>query len=113
MATSYPAGIDNFTNPTSTDTLNSETVPHSAQHTNANDAIEAIETELGTNPKGSKTTVKARLDDVDTAITNRVSTTLTISTSDPLAGGGDLSANRTLTFISENDQPILANQIFG
>ena len=35
---------------------------HAGQHANAKDAVEAIETELGTNPKGSAATVKARLD---------------------------------------------------
>jgi len=66
MATSYPGSLDNFTNPTSTSPINSPS--HADQHSNANDAIEAIEGELGTNPKGAKATVKARLDDVDTAI---------------------------------------------
>jgi hypothetical protein len=61
MATNYPGAIDNLTNPTSTDTLDSATVPHAGQHTDANDAIEAIETELGTLPKGSFASVKARL----------------------------------------------------
>ncbi len=62
MATSYPAGLDNFTNPTGSDNLDSSVVPHATQHANANDAIEAIEAELGTNPKGASATVKARLD---------------------------------------------------
>ena len=62
MATSYPNALDNFTNPTSTDTLNSATVPHADQHANTNDAIEAIQAELGLNPKGIFNTVKARLD---------------------------------------------------
>jgi len=35
--------------------------------------IVAIETELGTNPKGAKADVKTRLDDVDTAITGKLS----------------------------------------
>ena len=61
MATSYPSGLDALTNPTSTDALNSVTVPHATQHTNANDAIEAIQAELGLNPKGSAATVAARL----------------------------------------------------
>ena len=68
MATNYPGGIDNFSNPTATDYLDSATVPHATQHANTNDAIEAIEGELGTNPKGSKASVKARLDAVDTTI---------------------------------------------
>ena len=66
MATNYPGSLDNFTNPTSASPINSPS--HADQHSNANDAIEAIEGELGTNPKGAKSTVKARLDDVDTAI---------------------------------------------
>ena len=95
MATNYPGALDSLTNPTATDTLDSVTVPHASQHTDINDAVEAIEGELGTNPKGAKATVKARLDDVDTAITGKVATTTTISTTAPLTGGGDLSANRT------------------
>ncbi len=46
MATSYPSGIDNFTNPSANDY--EDVVSHSGQHSNANDAIEAIETTLGT-----------------------------------------------------------------
>ena len=61
MATNYPSSLDSFTNPTATDTLDSATVPHAAQHTDINDAVEAIEAELGTNPKGSFASVKARL----------------------------------------------------
>ena len=59
MATNYPSGIDSLTNPSAGDALTSPS--HSAQHANANDAIEAIETELGTTPSGSETTVAARL----------------------------------------------------
>jgi len=62
MATNYPTTLDTFVNPTSTDTLDSATVPHAGQHDNINDAVLAIETELGTLPKGSFATVKARLD---------------------------------------------------
>lgn len=45
MPTNYPTSLDNLTNPVSNDSLNSPS--HSAQHANANDAIEAIETKLG------------------------------------------------------------------
>lgn len=56
----YPGTLKTFTNPTSADNLN--TPPHATQHAEANDEIIAIETELGINPSGSYTTVKARLD---------------------------------------------------
>jgi hypothetical protein len=67
MTTSYPGALDSFTNPTSTDALNSSTVPHATQHTNLNDAVLAIETELGTTPKGTYASVKARLDAINPA----------------------------------------------
>lgn len=62
MATSYPGAIDTLTNPTSTDYQ--DTVDHAAQHTNANDAIEAIETELGADVAGPYADVKTRLDNL-------------------------------------------------
>ena len=45
MATNFPSTLDALTNPTSTDSLNSPS--HSAQHANANDAIEALEAKVG------------------------------------------------------------------
>lgn len=61
MATNYPSSLDNFVNPTATDTLNSVTVPHHQQHTDLNDAVEGIQTVLGINPAGSHLTVKDRI----------------------------------------------------
>lgn len=55
MATNYPGSLDSLTNPAAGDALTSPS--HAGQHANANDAIEAIETELGTNPSGTFSTV--------------------------------------------------------
>jgi hypothetical protein len=44
MATSYPTSLDSLTNPGATDGL----AGHASQHANANDAIEALQTKLGT-----------------------------------------------------------------
>jgi hypothetical protein len=57
MATSYPGSIDAFSNPGPTTPENQAGLEHDVQHANANDAIEAIETELGTNPSGDHATV--------------------------------------------------------
>jgi hypothetical protein len=62
MASNYPGSLDSFNNP-SQDTLEDATgYEHDLQHANANDAIEAIQGELGTDPAGLYSTVKARLD---------------------------------------------------
>lgn len=86
MAITYPTTLDALTNPVSTDLTNSVTVPHATQHADLNDAVEAIEAELGTLPKGSSATVKARLELADlrntgytTVATAAGTTTLTAS----------------------------------
>lgn len=48
MSTNFPTSIDVLTNPVAADPLDSATVPHAAQHANINDAVEAIETQIGT-----------------------------------------------------------------
>ena len=45
MATSFPTSIDAFSNPSASDPQDSPS--HAAQHTNKNDAIEAIEAKVG------------------------------------------------------------------
>ena len=62
MPTVYPGALDSFVNPTDTDTL--DTPPHDGQHTDSNDAMEAVQAELGLNPRGAFATVRARLDDL-------------------------------------------------
>lgn len=46
MAISYPTSLDSLTNPNTTDAQNSPS--HAGQHSDANDAIEAIEAKVGT-----------------------------------------------------------------
>lgn len=45
MATNFPTSLDVLTNPLATDPLNAPS--HSGQHSNANDAVEAIEAKVG------------------------------------------------------------------
>jgi len=47
MATNFPASLDVLINPQPNDSV--EVVPHAAQHANANDAIEALESKVGAN----------------------------------------------------------------
>src|SRR3990167_719387 len=44
-ATNFPSSLDSLTNPSGTDSV--ATVSHSGQHSNANDALEAIEAKVG------------------------------------------------------------------
>jgi len=47
VATSFPTGLDSYINPSGTDHLDDLPVLHHLQHTNKNDAIEAIEAKVG------------------------------------------------------------------
>lgn len=59
MATNFPTSLDNFTNPTSTNTLASP--DHAGQHSDANDAIEALQAKVGVNGSAVTTTIDYKL----------------------------------------------------
>lgn len=61
MPTNFPGGLDNFTNPTSADNLNAPAVLHSDEHSNANDAIEAIEQWIGVSGSAVVSTMEYRI----------------------------------------------------
>ncbi len=58
MASLYPTALDALTNPGPGDSMQS--LSHAAQHSDANDAIEAIQAVLGLSPQGGSATVAAR-----------------------------------------------------
>jgi hypothetical protein len=63
MPTVFPGAIDDFSNPTADDYLDSDNpaLLHADQHTNANDAIEAIERYLRNLPGGSNWTITSHV----------------------------------------------------
>lgn len=66
MAAEYPSVIPTFSD---NGTKLGSTPTHSTLHTKLNEEVEAIATELGTNPKGASASVKARLDTIASAVT--------------------------------------------
>ena len=90
MATNYPSGLDSFTNPLSTDSLDSP--DHALQHGDANDAIEALETKLGvgSSPAGSATPGAVLV-----ASTGGTSTWTTVGTAGINSTGGTLGYSLT------------------
>jgi hypothetical protein len=69
MATSFPSGLDSFTNPTAVDTLDSP--PHDTQHANANDAIEALQAKVGVNSSAVTTSHDYKIATLENAPTGR------------------------------------------
>ena len=71
MATSFPTGLDALTNPTSANGLNSP--DHAGQHSDANDAIEALEAKVGVNSSAVVTSL-------DYKVTNGIFPALAVDT---------------------------------
>jgi hypothetical protein len=67
MPTSYPGAIDSLTNPTAGSATSNP--DHALQHSDINDGMEAVQTELGTNPSGGAATVAARFTAAEGALT--------------------------------------------
>ena len=60
MSTNFPAALDSLVNPVGTDSV--ATVDHAAQHTNANDAIEALQVRVGITGSTDPASLTYRLD---------------------------------------------------
>jgi hypothetical protein len=67
VASNYPGSLDSF-DTIASDKKTSDAVggrTHRAMHNDLGDAIESVQTELGTNPSGSYATVKARFEAIE------------------------------------------------
>jgi len=71
MAINYPSSLDNFTNPTSASPVNSPS--HADQHSNANDAIEALEAKVGANNSAVTTSHDYKIAQLESLVTSAVS----------------------------------------
>ena len=68
MATNFPTNLDTFTNPSSSDGLDSPS--HSEQHTKENDAILALQTKVGVDASAVTTSHDYKISAVETEVEN-------------------------------------------
>jgi hypothetical protein len=72
MTTNFPSSLDDFTNPTAQDSLNSDTVPHADQHANLNDAVEALEAKVGADSSAVTTSIDYKVSTLESQVDNLV-----------------------------------------
>lgn len=101
MSITYPTTLDSFPNPTSTDLMENATLAldHDQQHSNANDAIEALEAKVGVNSSAVTTTIDYKLSGVpasDKASSLTGTETLTNKRVPPRTGTTTSSATPTI-----------------
>jgi hypothetical protein len=68
MATNFPTSLDALTNPSGTDSMSSPS--HAGQHTDANDAIEALQAKVGVDGSAVTSSLDFRTDSLETATTD-------------------------------------------
>lgn len=98
MATNFPTSLDSLTNPQPTDTLSSPS--HAGQHTDANDAIEALEAKVGVNSSAVTTSHDYKIAQLET---NSISKTITaakgdiiVATANDVVARQGIGANNTI-----------------
>jgi hypothetical protein len=91
MATAFPGALDTFTNPGSTDLMNSGSVPHATQHSDLNDAVEALEAKVGKNSSSVATSFDYRIGVLEA---NELPDTIIDAKGDLIVGSADNTAAR-------------------
>jgi len=86
MATNFPTSLDALTNPASGDALNNPS--HSAQHANANDAIEALQAKVGVDSSAVTTSLDYKIAQAATLTGTQTLTNKTLT--DPVINGAIL-----------------------
>ena len=86
MASTFPASKSNLSNPVGTDEL----IGHAQQHSNANDAIEALENVVGITNSTDSNSLTYKVNTLSTAVQGIANTSDTISELLGLDGNNDL-----------------------
>jgi hypothetical protein len=90
MASNFPSSLDSFTNPSSSDAMDSVSVPHATQHSDLNDAVEALQAKVGADSSAVASSHDYKIAQLEAASTGKilqvVSTTLSTVYSASVAG---------------------------
>jgi len=116
VAISFPTSLDNFSNPASTDSLN--TPSHSLQHTDINDAVEAMQRKVGVGSAVAGSATAGQVLTISAAGTSTWSTPTTpglvqvVPTSVAVgSGSGSVDANGAVTFTGASS--VSLNDVFS
>lgn len=91
MATNFPSSLDTLANPNSTDALSNPS--HSQQHTNLNDAVEAIQTKIGVDGSNDTNSIDYKISDIISQLDGLDNSTESIQNVLGLEGNNDLTVS--------------------
>jgi hypothetical protein len=88
MATNFPNSLDTLVNPNGTDPLSNPS--HSQQHTNLNDAVEAIQTKIGIDGSSDADSIQYKISELESSVYDIENTTSVAEVLLGLEGNNDL-----------------------
>ena len=94
MASNFPSSLDSFTNPSSSDAMDSVSVPHATQHSDLNDAVEALQAKVGVDSSAVTSSLDYKVAQLETS---GASVSFTPSWNNLTPGDGSESAFYTQT----------------
>jgi hypothetical protein len=104
VATSFPSGLDNFTNPTADDKLDTAGVLHDVQHSDVNDAVEALEAKVGVDSSAVTSSLTYKLSNTSGGHGHDGSDSKLLPTASPAASAvGDTAVTGTAATYSRTD----------
>ena len=86
MAINYPTSLDNFTNPQPSDTLDSVAAPHATQHSDLNDAVEALQAKVGADSSAVTTSHDYKISQIESDISTAQSDITALENAAPQSG---------------------------
>jgi len=89
MATNFPTSLDALTNPSGTDSMSSPS--HAGQHTDANDAIEALQAKVGADGSAVTTSLDYKVSQLETDVGNLESRPVETKTASYVLVAGDVN----------------------
>ena len=113
MATNFPTGLDDLSNPQGTDSLQG----HAQLHTNVNDAIEALQEKVGVNNSTDATSLDYRVTALETAppssearviyetVKNSTGATIAKGKAVYISGASGASGHLEISLASNNSEP--------
>ena len=72
MASNFPSSLDTFTNPSSSDAMDSVSVPHASQHSDLNDAVEALQAKVGADSSAVTSSHDYKIAQLESAATGKI-----------------------------------------
>jgi len=109
MASNFPSSLDTFTNPSSSDAMDSVSVPHATQHSDLNDAVEALQAKVGADSSGVASSHDYKIAALEAVSHGKILQVVSTTKTDPFTASLGAGAFTSVTGLSATITPTSAS----